>query len=184
MVVLRVAKEAEFSDIVDWVNEHDSDFMVQWAGLTYQYPLTVEQMKEHYRSGINTIETGVFLYMIQEDSLSDDVVGTIQIARINMETREAVIGRFMMKSEKLRGHGTGRAALEEAVRIGFEELGLERIKLNVFDINERAIRCYKSVGFKEGTIRINVYTSTKGIVWNNIEMTMDKDFWKQNRGMY
>jgi len=39
MIKLVPAKEADYSLIVDWVNAHDSDFIVQWAGLTYQYPL-------------------------------------------------------------------------------------------------------------------------------------------------
>lgn len=180
MVVLKPAKASDFSTIVDWVNAHDPDFIVQWAGLTYQYPLTVEQMKDHYRQGINSMESGVFLYMIHSEA-ANEILGTVQIGRINMETRDAVIGRFMMKSEEFRGRGLGRAALEETVRIGFEEIGLDRIRLNVFDWNERAIRCYERIGFNKGSVTENAYRSRKGMTWNNIEMTLEKEFWKKNQ---
>ncbi len=51
-----------------------------------------------------------------------------------------------------QGHGT--AATREAVRIGFEELGLQRIWLQVGSHNPRGIRCYEKVGFRrEGVMR-------------------------------
>lgn len=51
-----------------------------------------------------------------------------------------------------RGYGT--AATREAVRIGFAELGLQRIWLQVGSHNPRGIRCYEKVGFShEGVMR-------------------------------
>jgi hypothetical protein len=63
-VILEFVDLSEFPIIVRWVNDQDEDFLVQWAGLTYKYPLTVEQMKEHYPENINSIESGVFIYKI------------------------------------------------------------------------------------------------------------------------
>jgi len=52
------------------------------------------------------------------------------------------------------GQGYGTAATREAVRIGFEEMGLERIWLEVSSLNPRAVRCYEKVGFRhEGVLR-------------------------------
>jgi RimJ/RimL family protein N-acetyltransferase len=45
----------------------------------------------------------------------------------------------------------------ELVRRGFEELGLERIWLQVFAVNARAIRAYEKAGFttvRDGATRI------------------------------
>ena len=153
MVALRLAKESDFSLIIDWANAHDADFITQWAGLAFHYPLTIEQILEHYSSGINSIESGVFIYMIHNDHLKDESIGTIQFVRLNTVTKDAYIGRFMIRNEKLRGQGLGKQTLNEMLRIGFEEFGLEEIKLNVFDFNERAIRCYESVGFRKGKVK-------------------------------
>ena len=44
--------------------------------------------------------------------------------------------------------GYGAAALREALRVGFEELGLHRVHLEVFLGNTRGIRCYEKCGFR------------------------------------
>jgi len=47
------------------------------------------------------------------------------------------------------GHGFGREILDFFIRHAFRELGVHRISLQVAAHNERAIRCYRAVGFKE-----------------------------------
>lgn len=49
---------------------------------------------------------------------------------------------------ELRGRGFGREATRLIVDWGFRGLGLHRIELEVLTWNERAIRCYQSVGFR------------------------------------
>jgi RimJ/RimL family protein N-acetyltransferase len=39
------------------------------------------------------------------------------------------------------------------LRYAFFELGLNRVELETFDFNERVMRCYKAVGFKEVGVR-------------------------------
>ncbi len=52
------------------------------------------------------------------------------------------------------GKGYGTAATREVVRIGFEEMGLERIWLTASSVNPRGVRCYEKVGFRhEGVLR-------------------------------
>ena len=45
--------------------------------------------------------------------------------------------------------GLGTEAITELIRIGFFELNLEEIRLIVLSHNERAIRCYRRLGFEE-----------------------------------
>jgi GNAT superfamily N-acetyltransferase len=53
-----------------------------------------------------------------------------------------------------RGDGVGRAMVAAALRVAFEDLGLHRVALNVFDFNVAALRCYQSLGFvREGVTR-------------------------------
>jgi [ribosomal protein S5]-alanine N-acetyltransferase len=53
----------------------------------------------------------------------------------------------------LRGIGLGREATRLVVNWGFRGLGLHRVELEVLTGNERAIRCYESVGFRREGIR-------------------------------
>jgi RimJ/RimL family protein N-acetyltransferase len=173
-IELEILNESEFPEIVEWVNRHDADFVIQWAGLTYTFPLTVDQMKHHYKNGINSASSGVYIYKIIEKE-ADEVVGTFQLARFDHTKKEAVIGRFLIKDQRYRGLGIGELALRQLVRMGFEQFGLSRIRLNVFNINKSAIRCYEKVGFVRGNVTERVYKSTKGEPWDNIEMIIDKE---------
>ena len=38
-IKLELLKESDFHTIVRWINSHDKDFLVQWAGLTYIHTL-------------------------------------------------------------------------------------------------------------------------------------------------
>ncbi|WP_165593406.1 GNAT family N-acetyltransferase [Paenibacillus solani] len=86
-----------------------------------------------------------------------------------------MIGRFLIGETQNQGRGIGRKALKEIVEIGFKQFGLKAINLNVFDINESAIRCYESIGFKKMNHMENVYQDKTGRQWNNIEMRLVKE---------
>jgi len=174
MIKLELLSETDFPQIVSWVNQYSRDFMVQWSGKTYEYPLTVDQMKAHYSRGINSIESDVFIYKIMDDGR---FVGSVQLCRFNWETREAVVGRFLIGEETNRGRGIGKKALNELVRIGFHQFGLETIKLNVYEFNRQAIKCYESVGFRKSLYREKMYQDSNGVWWNNFEMTLRKEDW-------
>jgi hypothetical protein len=51
------------------------------------------------------------------------------------------------------GKGYGTAAVWEMLRIGFEEMKLHRIFLDVWVENHRAIRCYEKCGFRHEGIQ-------------------------------
>lgn len=167
---------SELPIIVDAVNAQDRDFMYLWAGSTYTYPITIEQMEQHYSKGIHSIEAGVFLYKIV-DRETRQMIGSVQIGRIDPIRKEAVVGRFLIHSEQDRGLGIGTKVLQALVRIGFEELDLERILLNVYHINRRAIRCYEKVGFRKTYSKRKLYQALNGEYWNGIEMTLEKQAW-------
>jgi len=174
-IKLIALEESDFSRIIDWVNSHSEDFIVQWAGLTYQYPLTLEQMKTHYSRGINSYESDVFIFKIM---LNDVFIGTVQLCRFNQELKEAVVGRFLIEDAN-RGQGIGKKTLLELVRMGFRDFGLSRIKLNVFDFNKQAIACYESIGFSKTLYREKIYQDQSGLWWDNIEMTLTKEYWER-----
>ncbi|WP_159888597.1 GNAT family N-acetyltransferase [Paenibacillus puerhi] len=177
-IELKYLQESDFVTIVRWINCYDKDFMVQWAGLTYTFPLSVDQMQSHYHKGINTSASDVFIYKITETT-SNETIGSLQFCRFDSINNEAVFGRFIIGDSNIRGSGIGTIALRKAVEIGFTQFDLKKIRLNVYDINRAAIRCYERVGFRKVKITENVYTSSQGITWNNWEMFLDKETWEK-----
>jgi RimJ/RimL family protein N-acetyltransferase len=92
----------------------------------------------------------VVIYAIRED---DALVGTCQLI---LDGTSAEL-RIRIGVRSAQGRGIGTWAVAELVRRGFEELALQRIWLQVFDVNARAIRAYEKAGFRtigEGATRI------------------------------
>ena len=58
------------------------------------------------------------------------------------------LGIFIGDDEN-RDRGLGTDTVRAVVKYGFETLNLHVIRLYVYSFNERAIKCYKKVGFKE-----------------------------------
>jgi RimJ/RimL family protein N-acetyltransferase len=55
------------------------------------------------------------------------------------------------------GQGFGRESMELALNFAFHELNLHRVQLTVFSYNERALKLYKKLGFKqEGVFREHI----------------------------
>ena len=60
------------------------------------------------------------------------------------------------------GQGNGREAMELILNFTFHELNLHRIQLTVFSYNDRAIKLYKRLGFKqEGVYREHILRDGK-----------------------
>ena len=60
----------------------------------------------------------------------------------------AVLGIFLA-DELYRNKGIGKTAIEQIIKTDLQHVHTNKIFLRVREENERAIRCYKSVGFKE-----------------------------------
>ena len=60
----------------------------------------------------------------------------------------AVLGVFIA-GEFYRNKGIGKSAIEQILKTDLQHMHTNKILLRVREENERAIRCYKSVGFKE-----------------------------------
>jgi RimJ/RimL family protein N-acetyltransferase len=81
------------------------------------------------------------------------IIGYVHIHNINAVHRSADLG-IRIGDEKHRGQGFGKEALAMALNYCWNHLNLERVGLNVFRHNGRAIAAYSACGFKkEGTLK-------------------------------
>ncbi|MBU5453858.1 GNAT family N-acetyltransferase [Caproiciproducens sp. MSJ-32] len=79
---------------------------------------------------------------------NDKLIGNCSIHAINQIRQCAEVGLFIGDEEN-RNKGYGEEVLNLLLYYGFNYLNLNNIMLRVFSFNERAINCYKKVGFKE-----------------------------------
>jgi RimJ/RimL family protein N-acetyltransferase len=96
------------------------------------------------------------------DPVKDELIGNCGLFNINHLERNGSVGIFIGNKDYW-GKGYGREALTLIMRFGFDYLNLRNIMLKVFSFNERAIKSYLSIGFKE------IGRRRKSIVMNGVE---------------
>jgi len=85
--------------------------------------------------------------------LDGHFIGEIRLWRVSERNKSAMLTVYIGDRSRW-GQGMGTEALRLVLRKAFGSLGLNRIELNVFDFNHRAIRSYEKVGFvREGNRR-------------------------------
>ena len=117
--------------IIHWTNSKGADFLQQWAGDAFQYPLTIEEFNALSRC-FRIEAGGNFIGMIQQ---------------IRVEENNVHIGRFII-NPFLIGKGLGTEAMRLFISILFEDKCVHSISLNVFDDNPIAKKLYTKLGFE------------------------------------
>ena len=162
-LVLEYMRYDELSLIVDWVNRESEEFMIRYAGYTFQFPLTLNQLYEHYDKGLNCIESGVYLYkLVWEDS--HEIIGSVQLCHFDSSIQLAYVGRFIIGDKRNRRKGYGSEALKFLFDLARDEFKLKRLKLKVFKDNQDAIRCYSKNGFVVTNSDENEYEMNKALI--------------------
>lgn len=175
MITLKYFEASDIEQLISWSG--DESFLLQWAGLQFKYPLTKEQV-EAYLEDANDINTSSKLIYKVVDSATNKSVGHISIGAIDREHRSGRIGKVLLGDPGSRGKGYGEQMLQAVLKVGFEDLKLQRMTLGVFEYNTSALNCYKSVGFMEDKFIPN-YIQINDKSLNLIEMRILENEWKR-----
>lgn len=148
--------------------------LMQWAGPLFAFPLDEAQLEDYRLSA----ERAPAARRIFTACLAGgDPVGHIELNEI--DGHSARLCRVLVDPTR-RGHGLGRALVRRALHIAFDDLGLERVELGVFDFNTDAIRCYEAEGFvREGHLRRARRVGQE--IWDLDLMAILKDDWLRLR---
>jgi RimJ/RimL family protein N-acetyltransferase len=153
------------------------EFVLQWAGSGFVYPLDEAQLEEYIRGAETDPPFRKIYRAVDTDTRA--VVGHIELNNINYLHRFATVSRVLV-AEAARGQGVGEQMMRRVMEIGFERLGLHRLELVVFDFNQPAIRLYEKVGFvKEGHIR--EARRLGDAYWNHYVMGILEHEWRDRR---
>mgnify|MGYP003564865090 CR=1 FL=1 len=84
------------------------------------------------------------------------LIGSIAISSIDSRNGHAELGMAIGDKQQW-GKGYGSDAVRVVLGYCFRELGLNKVYLDVWEENERAVRCYLKCGFKkDGVLREHV----------------------------
>jgi len=123
----------------NWVNDPE----VAHTMTFYTRVISLIQEKEFIESLARS--GNAFSIVTQENN---KLIGNCSFFRINETNRTAEIGIMIGEKDYLnKGYGTD--ALRLLLKFGFENRNYNNISLYVYSFNERAIACYKKVGFKQ-----------------------------------
>ena len=140
---------------VEWLNDWEvSQFLM--PGMPF--PLNLDDETEWYESRRKDKDHVVFAILTLDENR---LIGNCGLNRIDLKNRCALFGIFIGDKEYL-GKGYGTDATRTMLRFAFEQMGLNRIELEVYDFNPRAARSYEKAGFRrEGTRRQALYRNGK-----------------------
>ena len=102
----------------------------------------IEQEEWYERSGTDQRNK---IFMV--DDLNGNTVGYVQLRNIDYKNRSVEIGIHL--GPEAQGKGYGRDAFLLLMRFAFNEMNMHRVYLQVFDFNDRAIKLYEKLGFRE-----------------------------------
>ena len=166
MLRLRPYEPFDAQTIIPWIG--DEAAFRKWCADRYDsYPITAEDMNDNYKK---CAESGGFFPMTAVDD--SGIVGHL-IMRFTDDEKTVIRFGFVILDDKMRGKGYGGDMLREAIGYAFEKLNAKKITLGVFDNNEAAYRCYRSVGFSEITGKTETFRVFNE-EWKCIEMELNR----------
>jgi RimJ/RimL family protein N-acetyltransferase len=127
-----------------------------------------QELREHEHDGVQfTIRT-----------LADNqLIGFVAFDGIDWQHGETFVAIGIAEPD-YRGKGYGTDAMQLALCYAFSELNLQRVSLDVFEYNPRAIRSYEKAGFVvEGRQRAALRRD--GRYWDLIYMGILRDEWEK-----
>ena len=170
-VKLRAVHKADLGWLLEHLKTENADGIRQWAGNTLRHPIDAEQLRRHH-ARLNNGLTDCRGYVAEA---GPQRTGYVEL--FNIKKRGSAFITRMLVLPAFRNQGVGAAMLRQLLKLGFEQLQLHRIELNVYNFNSAAIRCYEKVGFqKEGLLRGITFTGRD--YWDAYRMAILEDEWR------
>jgi RimJ/RimL family protein N-acetyltransferase len=161
------------------MNQNDIELFLKWMNdseITDRIGATRKMYNEVNEKAWldHALSNGEYAFTIV-DKKKNTPIGNCSFMEIDPIDRCGTVGIFIGE-ETYRNNGYGTETLRILVNYGFKHLNLHNINLWVYSFNERAIACYKKVGFKEIGRRHECYY-LDGKYYDRIMMeVLDRDF--------
>lgn len=175
-ITLEPFTSADIDTLISWIPS--AQFLLQWAGSTYTYPLDASQISRYLDSAQGEPPPNLMFKAVEQGT--GQYVGHCELIRIDWRNKAARMSRILVGPQALRGQGLGGQIVQALLHVAFKELYLHRVDLGVFDFNHPAIACYERVGFQmEGILRESRRHEDE--YWNLCIMSMLEHEWCERR---
>lgn len=137
--MLRSLSEDDIESLRKWRNDKKNT-----RHLSNIPHITKEMQKEWFHNYLNNSDEMTFA-IVEIASLSQ-LVGSLTL--YDFDEDNCMFGKLLVGEDKAHGMRVGVNSTIAAVKIAFEQLGMERINLVVYEDNKIAIKVYKEAGFR------------------------------------
>ena len=145
-VELRRHERANYPLYSQWYGDEEIWRLTSWMAEPMQRAAVERLFEDRERSPIDES----FAIHWEGDETPVGVISLTNISQANASADLSVI----VGDEKDRDRGLGTEAIEILLGYAFDDLGLNRVGLSVFEFNEAAIHAYERLGFeREGRLR-------------------------------
>ncbi len=148
--------------LCDWANR-DERIHALWSAYRFPYPLTENSLLQVLEQFHTEFAQEAFIALNDQEE-------PVGFACYNVLNPETGFLKFIMLSPDYRGQGYGSRMLKLVLRYAEEISGVQTVGINVFHVNEPAIRCYERLGFVKTTETENALTYHEES-WNRIGMS-------------
>ncbi len=171
--LLRQPERSDIPRFVDWFNDYATSRF-----LSLRAPMGLAVEERWFESMLDRQGESGWLFVICR--LDDGrPIGNLGLFGIDHTNGSAAIGITIGEVEQ-QGAGFGTDALEALLDFGFGRLRFERMSLEVYPTNARAIRSYEKAGFvREGVARHGVYRDGQFV--DVVDMAILRDEWAARR---
>lgn len=157
-VVLRALEKSDLDLLVEFVNDKEIHLMADDDFYVPQSREQVEKMFEELGKG----EEEIGPFGIDVDG---NLIGTCGLHHIDRHSRTCAFG-INITNRSYLGQGYGRDAVEVLLEYAFRHRNFRKVWLSVYADNDRAVRAYKALGFKEeGLQREHVWNEGRYKDW-------------------
>jgi RimJ/RimL family protein N-acetyltransferase len=140
LVTLRAFTEADMPRLTEFKNDVEVELL---GGGDPPRPRSQSLVQEFFAQRVRDKDSQTFA--IEADGL---FIGDCGLFNVDLRSGTAEVG-IGIGDRDYWGRGYGREALRLLVDYGFRMQNFRKLWLNVHGSNERAIRCYRAVGFVE-----------------------------------
>lgn len=155
----------DYDEIKNWITDERTHAM--WCANLIHFPIDKDNFEAVMYEFAERFSDSQYVATSEDGKL----IGFFSYS-VNLETNEGML-KFVVTNPEYRGMGYGKAMLKLAVKYAFEITKVKAVHLNVFQENERAKKCYESVGFCERRNEENVF-AYKDESWGRCNMIIRK----------
>ncbi|WP_417820436.1 GNAT family N-acetyltransferase [Terasakiella sp.] len=144
---LREVRAHDSPKYFDWINNRD----LVHLNATYQ-PISSQAHEDWFSSITKHSNLVIFSIVLSEENKPETLIGSCSLRNIDHLSRTAEL-QIRIGEQSAQNKGWGSQAVGKLLEFGFNDLNLNRIYLDVFTDNKRAVRTYEKNGFHQEGIK-------------------------------